>query len=406
MPESPNQPHAGIELSVVLPCLNEQDTLASCIGKAQQTLREHQIAGEVLVSDNGSTDDSPAIAERCGARLLRVPRRTDGQPNGYGHGLMHGIRAARGTFVVMGDSDDSYDFGEIPRFLDKLRQGYELVQGCRLPAGGGTIRPGAMPWSHRWIGNPLFSLLVRRWFGAPVTDVNCGLRAFRKDWFERMDLRCLGMEFAAEMIIKAGLFKSRIAEVPVTLRPDGRKAHAPHLKTFRDGWRIQRLLFVYSPSWLFLIPGLLLMALGALGYALALPGLRIHGVQFDAHTLLFSSALILCGYQAILYSTFSKTFAANEGLAPPHPGLQRFYRIMNLERGLLLGLLLLAPGLALAGKAVLDWARTDFGDLSYAHMMRIVIPATLLIILGIQTIFSSFFTSVLGLARNRNGTPP
>lgn len=401
---SPETSSSGIELTIVMPCLNEADTIETCIRKAQKALAENGIRGEVLVSDNGSTDASPQITERCGARLFRVPRRTDGQPNGYGHGLMHGIAAARGTYVLMGDSDDSYDFGEAPRFLEKLRQGFDLVQGCRLPSGGGTIRPGAMPWSHRWIGNPLFSWLVRKWFRAGISDVNCGLRAFRKDWFERMDMRSTGMEFAAEMIIKAGLFGAKIAEVPVTLSPDGRTAHAPHLKTLRDGWRIQRLLFLYSPSWLFLIPGLLLIALGLLGYGLAWPGVRIGAIAFDAHTLLFASAFILCGYQAVLYSIFGKTFAMNEGLAPAPPRLVRFYTIFTLERGILLGMATLLAGLVLAGWAVWQWARVDFGDLNYARMMRIAIPAALLLVLGIQTIFSSFFGSVLDLAKGRRSS--
>ena len=390
---------SAIELSVVLPCLNEADTLEACIRAAQTALREHGIAGEVVVADNGSTDESPRIAERCGARLVRVPQHANPQRNGYGNGLMTGIAAARGQYVLMGDSDASYDFAEIPRFLAKLRQGYDLVMGCRLPSGGGHILPGAMPWSHRWIGNPFFSFLVRHWFRVPVGDVNCGMRAFRKDWHQSLDQRCTGMEFAAEMMIKAGLLRARIAEVPITLAPDGRRSRRPHLKTLRDGWRILRHLFIYSPSWLYLFPGLGLMGIGALFGGLAWWGARIGPLELDAHTLLYSSAFVLCGYQAVLYSVLAKTFAINEGLIPPARWFDRFYRIFTLERGLALGALAILLGLAGAGWALWIWARTDFGHLNYARMMRVAIPSTLFMVLGFQTVFSSFFGSVLGMGK-------
>ena len=224
----------AIEVSVVIPCLNEEDTLARCIEKARQACREHSIAGEIVVADNGSTDLSRAIAERHGARVVMI------KEPGYGSALMGGIAAASGQFVIMGDADDSYDFLELPKIVEKLREGFDLVQGCRLPAGGGSIRPGAMPFLHRWIGNPFFSLLVRKWFRAPINDVYCGLRGFTKAMYERLDQRCTGMEFATEMIIKASLRDEKIAEVPITLHPDGRTSHALHLKTFRDGWRTFR----------------------------------------------------------------------------------------------------------------------------------------------------------------------
>ncbi|OQC56195.1 MAG: Undecaprenyl-phosphate 4-deoxy-4-formamido-L-arabinose transferase [Verrucomicrobia bacterium ADurb.Bin018] len=390
---------SDIELSVVMPCLNEADTLEACIRKARAALREQGISGEVIVADNGSTDASPQIAERCGARLIRVPQHANPQRNGYGNGLMTGIAAAHGRYVLMGDSDASYDFGEIPRFLDKLREGFDLVMGCRLPAGGGRILKGAMPWSHRWIGNPLFSLLVRRWFGVAITDVNCGMRAFRKEWHRSIDQRCTGMEFAAEMIIKAGLFHANIAEVPITLAPDGRQSRAPHLKTFRDGWRILRHLFIYSPSWLYLFPGLSLILAGAAGGALALFGAKIGRATFDAHTLLFSSVFILCGYQAVLYSILAKTFAINEGLMPPAPWFAGFYRVFTLERGLILGALGVLAGFLCAGWALWTWAQADFGALSYARMMRVAIPGALFMVLGFQTVFSSFFGSVLGMGK-------
>ena len=394
-----NVNESNTELSVVLPCLNEADTLEACIRKAQDALQAHGISGEVLVADNGSTDGSPQIAERCGARLIRVPQHADKQKNGYGNGLMTGIAAARGRYILMGDSDGSYDFSEIPRFVDKLREGPDLVMGCRLPWGGGTIRPGAMPWSHRWIGNPLFSLLVRRWFGVSIDDVNCGMRAFRKDWHAGIDQRCTGMEFAAEMIVKAGLLHAKTAQVPITLSPDGRVSRPPHLRTFRDGWRILRHMFLYCPSWLFLFPGLGLILAGLAGGALVFFRVSVGGVHFDAHTLLFSSTFILCGYQAILYSVLAKTFAMNEGMLPPAPWLLKFYSIFTLERGLLLGALCALAGVSCAGRALWTWARADFGPLDYAPVMRMAIPGALLMILGFQTFFSSFFGSILGLKK-------
>src|SRR5437899_1027582 len=284
----------AIEVSVVIPCLNEEDTLARCIEKGQQAFREHSIAGEIVVTDNGSTDLSRSIAERHGARVVMI------KEPGYGSALMGGIAAASGQFVIIGDADDSYDFLELPKIVEKLREGFDLVQGCRLPAGGGSIRPGAMPFLHRWVGNPFFSLLVRKWFGAPINDVYCGLRGFTKAMYERLDQRCTGMEFATEMIIKASLRGEKIAEVPITLYPDKRTSHAPHLKTFRDRWRTLRCFLWYCPRWLFLVPGGVFIAFGLLGFLISLPGLRIGHSTFDAHTLLFASLAILCGYQCIL----------------------------------------------------------------------------------------------------------
>ena len=307
------RPPATPEVSVVMPCLNEADTLETCIDKAQRTLQAHGIQGEIIVADNGSTDGSREIAVRKKARLVPVAAK------GYGNALMGGIAAAHGKFIIMADADDSYDFREIPSFVKELRQGCDLVQGCRLPAGGGKVLPGAMPFLHRWWGNPMFSAMVRRMFQAPVHDVYCGMRGFTRELYQRLNLRCTGMEFAVEMIIKASLGGEKIAETPITLHPDGRKAHAPHLKTFRDGWRTLRFLLMYSPRWLFLFPGLLLVLLGLLGYGLAMPGVKVLGVGFDAHTLLFASLAVLLGYQSVLFGVFAKTFAVSEGLLPPDP---------------------------------------------------------------------------------------
>jgi glycosyltransferase involved in cell wall biosynthesis len=383
----------SIEISIVMPCLNEADTLEACIRKAQRALTENGIAGEIVISDNGSTDGSQAIAARLGVRIVHATEK------GYGHALMTGIASARGKYIVMGDCDDSYDFLEVPKFLKKLREGYDLVQGCRLPSGGGKVKPGAMPFLHRWWGNPMFTLLVRSWFRAPIHDVYCGLRGFTKELYERLDQRCTGMEFATEMIIKSSLYRANIAEVPITLHPDGRRAHVSHLKTFRDGWRTLRFFLLYSPRWLFLVPGTLLILLGLLGYCVALPGLTINGVNFDAHTLLFASLSILCGYQAIQFAFFTKTFATTQGLMPEDPRLKLFFKFAYLERGLLLGAGALLLGLILLIAAVHQWALAGWGQLDYAHTMRWVIPGATLIALGFQTVLSSFFLSILGMRR-------
>jgi glycosyltransferase involved in cell wall biosynthesis len=384
---------ATIELSVVIPCLNEAETLGTCIRKAQRALRRSEISGEVIVADNGSTDGSLEIAERLGARVVHASEK------GYGNALMAGISAAQGQYVIMGDADDSYDFGEIPRFVAKLREGYDLVQGCRLPRGGGRVLPGAMPPLHRWLGNPLFSWMAKWMFWAPVNDIYCGLRGFRKRSYEELHLRCTGMEFATEMIIKASLVGQQFAELPITLHPDGRKSRAPHLRTFRDGWRTLRFLLMNSPRWLFLIPGLWLVLLGLVGYALAMPGVTILGATLDAHTLLFASLAILLGYQSIQFAVFAKTFGVAEGLLPPDRRLERFLRVVSLERGLVAGTSAFLAGLVLLAMAVWKWRLTGFGALDYPSTMRLVIPGVTLAALGFQTVLSSFLVSILSLAR-------
>ena len=378
---------------MVIPCLNEAETLASCIRRAVEAMGLAGLSGEVVVADNGSTDGSREIAERLGARLVAVPER------GYGSALLGGIAAARGRFVVMGDADDSYDFGEIPRFVEKLREGADLVQGCRLPSGGGRILPGAMPPLHRWIGNPLFSRLARLWFRAPVHDIHCGMRAFRRDFQTSLGQRCTGMEFASEMIVKASLAGGRIAEIPITLRRDGRTAHAPHLRTLRDGWRHLRFLLVFSPRWLFLFPGLLLIGLGIAAAAVALPGLRIRGVEFDVHTLLFASLAVTGGYQSVLFAVLTKVFGIREGMLPRDPRFLRLFDVMTLEKGLLVGAAALLAGVGLLGAAVVDWLAVGLGPLDYRATMRLVIPGVTLASLGFQTVLSSFFLSLLGMPR-------
>jgi len=383
----------AVELSVVMPCLNEAETLATCIGKAQAAFEECGCTGEVIVADNGSEDGSPSIAEDRGARVIHVAER------GYGNALMAGIAAARGRFVIMGDADDSYDFREIPQFVEKLRAGNDLVQGCRLPGGGGRVMPGAMPFLHRWLGNPLLSGLARMMFKLPIRDIYCGMRGFTRSHYDKLEQRCTGMEFATEMIIRSSMQGARIAEVPITLHPDGRKSHGPHLRTFRDGWRTLRFFLLYSPRWVFLLPGLLLLALGTLGYALALPGVRLLGAQLGAHTLLVASLALLMGFQFLLFAIVSKTVAVGIGLLPEDPRMKRFFQIATLERGILLGAGALVAGLVLIGSAALDWQRGAFGDLDYASTLRQVVPGVTLAALGIQTILSGFFVSMLGMSR-------
>lgn len=380
-----------IELSIVIPCLNEADTLGACVEKATRTMDKLGIRGEVVVADNASTDGSIAIAEQGGARVAHVPTR------GYGSALRGGIEAARGRFVIMGDADDSYDFLEIGKFVDKLREGHDLVMGCRLPGGGGTVLPDAMPKLHRWWGNPMLSAMVRTMYHAPIHDVYCGMRGFTLDLYRRLDLRCTGMEFATEMVIKASLFKERIAEVPITLHPDGRKTHDPHLRTFSDGWRTCRLLLLFSPRWLFLLPGAFMLALGGVAWALALFNLRIGRATFDAHTLLFGSLFFVVGYQAIMFGIFTKMFAISEGILPPASWLVRLLKVFPLERCLIVAGTVLIAGLVLLACTVFYWRSQGFGMLNYSQTMRGVIPAFTAVMLGFQTVLSSFFISVLGL---------
>lgn len=384
----------AIEFSIVLPCLNEADTLGTCLAKITRIIDDNSLKAEIIVADNGSSDGSIDIAKMAGARVVQVAER------GYGNALLGGIAAARGRFVIMGDADDSYDLLELPKFIEELRAGCDLVQGCRMPAGGGRILPGAMPWLHRWIGNPFFTLLVRRWFNAPVNDVYCGLRGFKRELVAELELHSAGMEFATEMIIKASLRGRQITQVPITLHPDGRRSHAPHLKTFRDGWRTLRFFLLCCPRWLFVLPGIVLLLLGFLGYAVALPGLRIKSINFDAHTLLFASLFLLTGFQSIAFAAATKTYAVRERLLPEDRWHQRFQSLFSLEKGLVVMGIMCLFGLILLGLAVNEWRVTGFGNLDYAHTMRRVIPGATLVALGVQTGFASFFMSLLSLRRH------
>jgi glycosyltransferase involved in cell wall biosynthesis len=391
MTGAPAQLVPAVELSVVIPCLNEAETLGACIEKARSAIDEMGIAAEIVVADNGSTDGSREIATAGGARVVTV------SSLGYGNALMRGIAASRGRLIVMGDADDSYDFLELPKFVRELREGNDLVQGCRLKRGGGRILPGAMPRLHRW-GNPLLSWLLRTWFRAPVSDVYCGLRGFTREHYERLDLRCTGMEFATEMIIKSSLRPARIAEVPITLHPDGR-SRKPHLRTFRDGWRTLRLYLLYCPRWLFMVPGVAMLCLGLFAYAVAMPSFRIFGVGFAAHTLLFGSLAIICGYQAITFAVFTRAFGAMEGLIPHSSHFKRLEDGFTIERGLVIGTLAIAGGAILLLLALNEWRIHDFGRLNYTTTMRLVVPGVTLTVLGFQTMLSSFFLTVLSLGR-------
>lgn len=382
-----------IELSVVMPCLNERETVVVCVRKALEGIAAAGVVGEVIVADNGSTDGSQELARAAGARIVHATER------GYGSALLAGIGESRGKYVIMGDADDSYDFREIPRFVAKLREGYDLVQGCRLPNGGGTIMPGAMPFLHRWWGNPMFSAIARRWFGVPLHDVYCGLRGFSRAFHARLRQRCTGMEFATEMVIKMSLSGAKIGEVPITLHKDGRTEHPPHLRTWRDGWRTLRFFLLLSPRWLFLVPGFALMIAGLFAFAGGFLNVQVGGAILDVSTMLFGSLFLSLGFQLALFAVFTKVFAINEDLLPADPRLIRAFRSINLETGLILGLLSALIGAVFLGRAVLDWRAVNFGPLDISASLRLVIPGALFVLLGAQAFFGSFFLGILGMQK-------
>ncbi|HSE38707.1 MAG TPA: glycosyltransferase family 2 protein [Blastocatellia bacterium] len=373
-----------------MPCLNEAETLEVCIAKASRALAELNLAGEIIVADNGSTDGSQGIASKMGARLVSA------EAKGYGSALMAGISAARGRFIIMGDADDSYDFSELKPFVEKLRSGYDLVMGNRFKGG---IAPGAMPALHRYLGNPVLTAIGRLFFHSPAGDFHCGLRGFHKAAVMKMDLRTTGMEFASEMVVKATLQKMRIAEVPVTLSPDGR-SRRPHLRRWRDGWRHLRFLLLYSPRWLFLYPGLLLMLGGLVAGSWLLSGpIYIGRVGFDVQTLLYAAVSVVIGFQAMIFALFTKVFAISEGLLPEDPRIYKLFQTVTLERGIITGIVLVLGGLAGSIYAVSFWDENAFGPLDPSKTLRIIIPSITALIVGCQTILSSFFLSVLVLRR-------
>src|SRR5262245_5666816 len=377
-----------LELTLLMPCLNEARTVGACVAKARGFLDAHGIEGEVLVADNGSTDGSREIAEKHGARVVLVRER------GYGAALAGGIAAARGRYVVMGDSDDSYDWSDVGPFLEELRAGNELVMGNRFRGG---IRRGAMPFLHRYLGNPFLTAVGRRFFGSDCGDFYCGQRGFSRAAAQRMELRSTGMEFALEMLVKATLLGMRVTEIPITLSPDGRDRR-PHLRTWRDGWRSLRFFLLYSPDWLFLYPGMLLFLLG-LGFGTwILPGARAIGnLRLDVHTLLYCAVAISVGFQLAVFFVFAKVLAVISGLHPPSRFTERVIEKLHLEHGLIGGGLLVLVGLGGSLVATWGWAQHSFGNLDPFQMMRTTIPSALLITLGCQMICCSFYFSMLKL---------
>nr|WP_082429410.1 glycosyltransferase family 2 protein [Pseudanabaena sp. 'Roaring Creek'] len=369
-------------VTVLMPCLNEAETLGTCITKAKNYFLRHDIDGEVLIADNGSTDGSQEIAIRLGARIVHI------QEKGYGNALRGGIANAEGRYIIIGDADDSYDFSDLTLFINKLLEGYELVMGNRFKGG---IKKGAMPPLHRYLGNPVLTWIGRLFFPNPCGDFHCGLRGFRKDAIESLNLRTTGMEFASEMVVKASLYKMQIAEVPTILYPDGRN-RSPHLRSWRDGWRHLRFLLLFSPRWLFLYPGMILMMAGLLTAIILLSGTKVH-------SLIYSTTAIVIGFQTVVFSIFTKAFAMAEGLIPDDYRLKKLLHFLNLEKGLICGIFLIFMGFMGSIYALKMWESNSFGSLNPSQTMRIVIPSVTCLALGFQVIFSSFFLSILALKR-------
>jgi glycosyltransferase involved in cell wall biosynthesis len=379
--------HDNVDVSVVIPCLNEANSIAFCVDKALAAFRQAGICGEVVVGDNGSTDGSQQIAESRGARVIPVGMK------GYGHALRGGIEAARGSFIIMGDADDSYDFSDAPRFVEKWREGYEVVIGNRF---AGEIKPGAMPWHHKYLGNPVLSGILRILFGTHIGDSHCGMRGFTKDVYQRMDLRTTGMEFASEFVIKAAKLRARMTEIPITLWPD-KRGRPPHLRSFRDGWRHLRFMLLYAPNWLFLGPGGLLVAVGAALVFWLLPGPRPVGrVVFDIHTMLFGMIFTLMGVQIISIGCFAKAFSYSERFDSHRHSMESWLKRITFEQGLIAGAVLAMLGFAGNACVLWRWADSGFGPL---QEVRVVIFWSLWMFLGMQIVFSSFFLSMLGISR-------
>ena len=383
-----------LDLTILMPCLNEAETLAICVRQAAQAIHNSGVRGEVVVADNGSVDGSLEIAAAEGARVVNAPTR------GYGAALIAGIEAARGKYVMMADADASYHFEHLPRFLPKLDEGYDLVMGNRF-AGG--IEPGAMPPLHKYLGNPVLSTIGRVFFRIPVRDFHCGLRAFRRDSILKLNLRTTGMEFASEMVVKASLAGLRMTEVPTTLSPDGR-SRPPHLRSWRDGWRHLRFLLLYSPRWLFFYPGIAALAVGLFASALLLPGpLPIHFAgathTLDVDTLTYALGLVLIGAHITVFAVSARVFGTQEGFLPRNAAYDRVFKTFTLETGLLAGCFLLLLGAGLMVYALFLWHAAGFGNLSAPRMLRLTLPSATLILLGVEAIFASFFLSLLGLNR-------
>jgi len=385
---SQSLPSDPLDVSVVIPCLNEARSIAVCIDKALAALRKAGLRGEVVVADNGSSDGSAEIAQEHGARVVPVPR------PGYGSALRRGIEEARGRFIVMGDGDDSYDFSEVPRFVAKWGEGYDLVMGNRFRGG---IQAGAMPWHHRYLGTPVMSLMANLFFGSGIGDINCGMRGFTKDLYRRLDLHTTGMEFASEFVIKAARIGARVAEIPIKLWSD-KRGRPPHLHSFRDGWRHLRFMLLYAPNWLFLVPGSSLFFLGVGILCWLLPGPRHLGrVGVDLHTMLFGMVFALTGVQIISLGLFAKVFSFTERFSRSQHSLERWLKRARLEQGLVAGAMLTFLGGSGALWVLWKWVASGFGPM---NDVRLVIFFSLWFLIGIQVIFSSFFLSMLGINRD------
>ncbi len=382
-----------MELTVVMPCLNEAETVATCVRKAIGFLETSGISGEVLVADNGSTDGSQALATEAGARVVPI------SDKGYGNALMGGIVAARGKYIIMGDADDSYDFTNLMPFVDELRKGADLVMGNRF-AGG--IAPGAMPPLHRYLGNPVLSFIGRLFFRSKIGDFHCGLRGFNRDSVMALNLQATGMEFASELVVKAALYGQHVTEVPTTLAKDGR-SRPPHLHTWRDGWRHLRFLLLFSPRWLFFLPGLALLIAGLIVGAVVVPHpFKWGSITFDVDTLVAASAAVVIGFQSVLFSLFTQVYAGSEGFLPKEPRITRLLEKLSLERGLILGALIGLAGLAGLIFSVLYWHGQGFHNLNYEHSLRLMIPSVTALMVSCQVILGTFFLSILGIKHTRH----
>lgn len=377
-----------LELTILMPCLNEAETLEICINKAKKSLQKNKINGEVLIADNGSTDGSQKIAERCGARVINVPVK------GYGSALIEGTKQAKGKYIIMGDADDSYDFSNIMPYVEKLREGYELVMGNRFKGG---IEKGAMPWSHRYIGTPVLSFIGRLFYKSKIGDFNCGMRGYEKEAILKLDLKTTGMEYASEQIVQATLNGLKIAEVPTTLKKDGR-SRPPHLKSFKDGWRHLKFLLMYSPKWLFLFPGIILMVIGLIGtIAFIFGDLHISSVVLSVNSRLYFGAMFVVGFQIIIFSLFAKVYAINSGMHPKEDKFTNIIQKITLEKGLVLGIILTLIGIGLSIYAIILWKNQSFGNLNPLDVMPITINAVYLMIVGVQMAFASFILGILNI---------
>ena len=382
-----------LDLSIVIPCLNEDETLSICISKCKSVIQDNKLSAEIIIADNGSNDNSISIANKHGVKVVNV------DDKGYGFALMGGIDAAQGKYILMADADDSYDFLEIPKFLNKIREGYDLVQGCRLPSGGGNIKNGAMPKLHQYFGNPFLTFLSRIFFSVPVNDIYCGMRCFKKEMYLDIQQKCGGMEFATENIIKSSLHGYKITEVPITLYKDGRAKKIPHLRTFKDGWRTLRFFLLYCPKYLYVYPGFCLLFIGFLGFLCGLFNLNFLGVTLDAHTLVFSSLSVIIGFQSLLFGLLTYQFSANEGLYFINDVFKKLNKFFTLEKSILIALLFIVIGIFSLGYSINKWRLLSFGEFSYSENMKIIVPGVTVTAIGFQLIMYSFYTNILNIPR-------